>query len=141
MATEALAAIGTLLKVGDGAASEAFTTLAEVTNISGPALGLDMVDVTNHSSPNYTEEKIPTIKRLGDVTLDISYVPTQATHNATTGLINDWENRTKRNFQIVTPDSTTLAFAAYVSGFEPSYPVDGKIAASVTLSVTSITPV
>jgi len=52
--------------------------------------------------------------------------------------LKDLKNRTKRNFQLVFPDvgATTWAFAAYVTGFEPSAPVDDLLGASVTLKIT-----
>ena len=73
-----------------------------------------------------------------EVSLDINYNPTHATHDASTGLIADMVNRTVRNFQLVLPDanSTTWSFSALVTAFEPSEPIDDKLSASVTLKVT-----
>ncbi len=136
MVTQALSAFGTLLKIGDGGGPEAFTTIAEVTDIKGPGLSMDAVEVTSHDSPNAVKEKIAGLKEVGELTFSINYVPTAATHNATTGLIRDWKNRTKRNFQLVFPDTgaTTWSFAALVTNFQPTAPVDGKLAADVTLT-------
>lgn len=135
--SDALSAIGTLLKIGDGAGPEVFTTIGEVGNISGPGLSTGVIDVTNHSSPDYTQEILAGLKSAGEVTFSINYIPTHATHNATTGLIRDWKNRTKRNFQLVWPDAggTTWSFAAYVTGFQPTAPVEDKLAADVTLTI------
>ena len=130
---------GTLLKIGDGATpTETFTTIAQVLNIGGPALSQDAIDVTHHSSTGGWREFVGGLLDGGEVTFDINYDPDAATHNATTGLINDMENRTKRNFQLVFPDTgpTTWSFTALVAGFEPSAPIDDKLAASVTLKVS-----
>lgn len=132
------AGIGTLLKIGDGGSPETFTAIAEVLDITGPNLSTDTEDGTHQQSPGGFEEVVPTILRTGEVTFTIQFLPTHATHNATTGLVADWKNKTLRNFQLVfsDPASTTWAFAAYVTGFQPQSPVGGKRTADVTLKVT-----
>jgi len=132
------AAYGTLLKIGDGGSPESFTNIAEVTSITGPSLALDTYETTNHLSTGGWEEFVAGILRTGEVSFDLNYDPAGATHDAGTGLINDMENRTARNFQLVFSDtgSTTWSFTAYVTGFEPSAPVDDKLSASCTLKVT-----
>lgn len=134
------AAFGTLLKLGDGASPEVFTTIAGVTNVGGPALGLDTVEVTSHDSTDGWEEFVGGILRSGEVSLDINYDPAGVTHDATTGLIADMVARTVRNFELIFPDdvATTWDFAALVTGFEPGAPVDDKLSASVTLKVTGV---
>jgi len=138
MGTSAIPAYGTLLQLGDGGTPENFTTIAEVRDIGGPELGLDTVDVTSHDSPGAWEELIATIKRSGSVTFGINYIPTGATHDATTGLIASFAAKTRENFKLVFPDglTTTWAFAAYVVGLSPSAPVAGELSASVTLKLT-----
>jgi predicted secreted protein len=130
---------GTLLKLGDGATPvEGFTTIAEVTDIGGPALALEIADVTNHSSLEGWREKIGTLLDGGEVSLSINYQPTNATHNNTTGLVRDMRTRTKRNFQLIFTDGggTIWAFTALVTGFEPGAPIDGQLSADVSLTVT-----
>jgi len=134
-----ISAFGSLLKIGDGGnGGESFTTVAEVTEISGPALSLDTEDGTHHGSTGGWEEVIPTILRSGEVTFTIQYDPTDGTHDATTGLLKDMDDKTLRNFQLVFPDgsSTTWSFSAYVTGFEPSMPVDGKFTAACALKIS-----
>ncbi len=137
--SDALSAFGTLLKIGDGATpTENFTTIAEVKDISGPSLELATEEVTHHSSTGGWREKIGTLLSAGEVTFDLNFIPTEATHSYSTGLINDMVNRTKRNFQLVFPDAgnTTWQFTALVTKFEPDEPVEGELGASVTLEVT-----
>jgi len=135
----AISSFGTLLKIGDGGSpTETFATIAEVADISGPGLSMDTEDVTNHSSAGGWKEYIGTLLDGGEISFDINYTPTAATHNASTGLINDMENKTKRNFKLVFPDTgaTTWSFAAFVTGFEPGEPVSGKLSASVGLKIS-----
>jgi len=136
--TNAIEAFGTLLQRGDGATPESFTTIGEVSDIEGLELTTDTEDVTNHSSPGGYEEHIGTILRTNEVTFSINWIPTNATHNATTGLLLDWKNKTLRNFQIVLPDgsTTTESFSAIVTGFAMKAPVAGKLGADITLKVS-----
>lgn len=134
--TDALAGYGALLKVGDGGTVESFTTIGEVRDISGPGMSATMKEVTSHDSGGWAEQ-IPTVLKGGDVTFTVNFVPSGATHDHETGLIADWMGRVKRNYQLVWPDgATTYQFAAYVSGVEPSAPVEDEIVADVTLSIT-----
>lgn len=137
--SDAISSFGTLLKIGDGGSpTENFTTIAEVLDISGPALEQATEEVTSHSSVDGWREHVGTLLSAGEVSFDVNFVPTHATHNPSTGLIKDMTDRTKRNFQLVFPDagSTTWQFTALVTGFEPDEPVEGKLGASVTLQVT-----
>lgn len=139
MVTAAEFAQGTKLKVGDGGGPEVFTTLAEVLDISGPSLSMETVGATSHDSPSGYTEVIAGLKSGGEVTFDIQYIPSNATHKkAAGGILQDFEDRALRNFELVFPDtaSTTWSFAAFVTGFEPSSPVEDKITASLTLTIS-----
>ncbi len=125
-------AYGTLLKRGA-------TTIAQITNISGPGLSLDTEDVTSHDSTGAWEEVVATILRSGEIGVDLVYDPNAATHkNSAGGLINDMVSRTSTTFSIVFPSSPTVTwtFTAYVTGFEPSSPVDGSLTAAAKLKIT-----
>lgn len=136
--TSAVSSFGTYLKIGNGGTPESFTTIAEVLDIEGPELELDTEEVTSHSSTGGWEEFVGTILRSGEVSFEVNYVPTHATHDASTGLIADMKARTLRNFQLIFPDgsSTTWSFAAYVTGMNPSAPVSGKLGAEITLKIS-----
>lgn len=141
MATGALSSFGTLLKIGNGGSpTETFTTIAEVRDISGPAFAVGTEDVTNHDSSGWREH-IPTIIEAGQVTFDINFKGDATQGFATGSLYDDMVDKTKRNFQIVLPSGVGAtndigAFAAYVTGFELSAPVEGVLSASVTLQIT-----
>lgn len=79
---------------------------------------------------------VPTLKDGGEISMELSFVPGNATQSGTAGVLLDQKNKTLRNFKITWPDATVLAFPAYVTSFKPSAPVDGKLAASVTLKLT-----
>ena len=116
------------------------TEVAQVTNISGLSISLDTVDVSEHDGDGW-EEHVATILRSGTVTLDIVYDPNDATHkNANGGLLYDMTQRVAGTWNLVFPTTPTkyFAFAAYVTGFTPSAPVDGALTASVTLKPTGL---
>jgi len=123
-------------------AGVALTTVAQVTNVSGPSLTLDSEDVTCHDSTSAFEEVVGTILRGGEMTLDIVYDPADDTHDATagSGLLSRLEGRALTNFSLIFPDtgSTTWAFDGYVSGFEDSAAVDGALTASVTVKLDGV---
>ncbi|MFO7537618.1 MAG: phage tail tube protein [Chloroflexota bacterium] len=133
--SDALAAFGTFLKIGDGAGTEVFTTIAEVRDIKGPNITLNTADVTNHDSQGW-KEIIGTIIDAGEVTFGINFQPTEATHDDSTGLLSDLLGRVKRNFQLVFPDTTTWTFTALVTNFNPDEPVQNELTADVTLELT-----
>lgn len=137
MATSAISAFGTLLKIGDGATSEAFTTIAEVRDISGPGFELGTTEVTAHDGDGW-REFVATLLDGGEISFDINFGPAEATHDYDGGLLQDMVNKTRRNFQLVFPDTatTTWTLPAFVTNFAPNEPVDGELSASVTLKVT-----
>lgn len=132
-----ISGFGTLLKRGDGATMEAFTTIAEVRNIEGPSPEGESVDITNHDSENQGREKKAGPLDPGENTFEMNFLPGTAGHKA---LISDMVNRTERNFQIVYPDSggTTWPFTAIVQGVSPTAPIDDALVAEVTLELTKV---
>lgn len=136
--TSAISSFGTLLKKGDGGSPESFTTIAELLDIEGPDLAMDTEKVTSHSSTDGWAEYIATILDGGEVKFEVNYVPTSATHNASTGLIKDMTARTKRNFTLVFPDSgnTTWAFTGLVTSVKPKAVVNGALRGEFKLRIT-----
>lgn len=80
-----IAGFGAELLLSDGAAAPSYNLVANVTNIGGPSLALDVEDVTSHESTGGWEEVIATILRTGEVTLDINYDPASPMHKVGTG--------------------------------------------------------
>lgn len=114
--------------------TEIFTSIEGVKNISGPSLSMETIDVTNHTSGSSYRQIVPSFKSAGDVSFDVIYDPALEQHE---GLLSDFENRIRRNFQIVLPDAGLMQydFAAYVSGGEIQAPIDNAIMIAFKLSV------
>ncbi|MGW2260272.1 phage tail tube protein [Streptomyces sp. NPDC001780] len=124
---------GVKLKRGDGAATEVFTEIADITNLGGPGLSRETVDVTSHGSPDAWMEFVGGLKDAGEVSVDINYQP--AKHDL---LVDDFDDEEPRSYQIVFPDeaATTWTIKALLTGFEPEAPYDDKLSASLTLKVS-----
>lgn len=139
MASQAIFAQGTLLKIGDGAMSEAFTTIAEVKSIDGPQFDTDDIDVTTHDTSDAFHEYIAGLKEGGELGFAINFVPSHATHSLATGLLGRYmEDGDKRhNFQVVFPDATTWLIPGYVKSFGINAPVDDVLSADVSIKVSS----
>jgi Lambda phage tail tube protein, TTP len=136
-ASQAISGFGAALKIGDGGGSEVFTTVAEVRQITGPALALTTFDVTHMASPGAVMERAAGLLDPGQVTFEVNWLPSDATQSATAGLLRDLNNRTRRNFKIVWPNAatTTASFPAYVTAFNPTAPLNDALRNNFTLQL------
>jgi len=129
-------AFGTRFKRGDGAMSEQFTAIANVTNISGPDRQRETIDVTAHDSPDAWMEFIGSLKNGGEVSIDLNYDPREGTHD----LDDDFDDSEPRNYQIVlfpdTADEYTWDFAGVMTGLSDEFPYDDKMARTATFQIS-----
>ncbi|HZX38445.1 MAG TPA: phage tail tube protein [Streptomyces sp.] len=128
-----LDAFGTQLQRGDGATpTETFSPIANVTDITPPALERETLDVTAHDSPEAWREFTGGLKDGGEVELELNYDPRE--HD---GLVSDLSDATPRNYKVVWPGTLgNWAFKAVMTNFEPEAPHDDKLAASATFKVS-----
>lgn len=127
-----LDAFGTQLQRGDGEASETFTAIANITEISPPAIERETLDVTAHDSPDAWREFLGGLKDGGEVSTDVNYDPRE--HDT---LTEDFEDTDPRNYKIVWPGTLgSVDFTAILTGFEPGAPHDDKLSASLTWKVS-----
>jgi predicted secreted protein len=136
--SNAISAKGTLLKVSDGASPPVYNTIAEIRSLSGPTFQADVLDATVHNTPSAWRQFISGLLDGGEISMDINFIPTDATHEAaSTGLLYLFQNRVQRNFQLVFPDTgnTTWTIPGIVTGFEMSADPADILSASVTIKV------
>jgi hypothetical protein len=114
MTTKATSTRGIKLQRGDGAGSETFTTIAEVTNIKGPSEKAPQLDATSFDST--AMEYIAGLVDAGDLTFDVNFVASDVQQQ---GLRTDMRAGTKRNFKLILADHittpTTVTFAAIIT--------------------------
>lgn len=115
--------------------------IAQITGYTGPQISCSKLDTTDLSSTAKTF--IPSLRDSGDVSLDIVFgSEATALHSA---LRSDLETRTKRVYDIVLTDQTTVAgsqpsafyFDGYVTNFSLSGSIDNIVKGSVTLAISS----
>jgi hypothetical protein len=126
MATLATAATGTIVKI-------ATATIPELRNASEIGMTFAMAEVTAHDGNGWSSS-IPTLKRGSPITLDINWVPGNATHIA---LLTAAQNRTSTAFSVIYPTAgnPTWTFNAFVGTFTvPSVPVDGALPLRVIIT-------
>ena len=129
-------AFGTLFQRGDGAPSEVFTTIANVTSIGGPQRSRETLDVTAHDSPGGWMEFLGSVKDGGEISVDINYDPANLTHD----LDDDFDDSEPRNYRIVllpgTDDEHTWSLSGILTGLEDEFPYDDKMGRSMTIKVS-----
>ena len=127
------AGFGAQLKRGDGGGSEVFTLIPSVSNLDGMKMDSNLIDVSTLDSTD--EEYIYGLGKPGTLSFDIIWDPQNAQHK---GLMNDYVNKTTRNFQIVWPDagSTLNSFAALVKSFGPKAAPKAALTMSVELQLS-----
>lgn len=134
MSSNALEAQGMLIKIGNGASPEVFSTIKEIKTFSGPSGSAAVIDVTDLSS--LAKEKRMGLADEGQLSFTINYIPSDTQHAL---LRTKRASREETNFRMVFTDdspSTTWTFGAFVTGFAVSGAVDGVVEANVTLEIT-----
>lgn len=127
---------GTVIKGKLG--TNTFSNLAAVRSVTGPGLTRDVIDVTAHDTSNGYRTFVSGLRDGGEITFDIIYDPAETTHDATNGLIQQYETDTADSWSLVFPDNATTNwnFDGFVTGFEPTEPIDDALTAAVTIKVT-----
>jgi len=132
-------AYGAKIKLGDGAGSETFAEIAEVIDITPPAMSRDAIQVTNQQSTSGWHEKIPGWRDGSEVTFNCNWLPTDTTHDNVTGMLETFNDDVLHNWQILLPDGVTLiSFAGFLTGFEPDLPLEEQGQLSLTLTVSGV---
>jgi len=122
------AGYGTILTI-------AATPVAELTNISGPGISVDTIDVTTHDSADAFREFVAGLIDGGEISMEGNLTTTVAANVILTALVA----RAAVAFTIVLPTTgadMTWSGSAIVTGFENSAPHDGKLGFSASMKIT-----
>lgn len=133
---QALSAYGTILQVADESGN--FMNIAELRTVSGPNMSAEVTDVTVHNCDSPFRQFISTLIDPGELSFEINWIPTETTHDASSGLVAMMVNRDRRNFRILWPDdaATAWTFPGVVTNFAPTASPADPLMASVTVKVT-----
>src|SRR5262245_53192419 len=126
-ASQAVASYGATITI-DG------TDIEEIGDITGLELSTDLDEVTHHGSPDGVEERIATIKRLGDVSFPMNAVPGATGQQA---LFAAWEDRSQDNYILTYTSGIVASFVGMVTRFALGAPVAGHDSVEVTITPKS----
>jgi hypothetical protein len=140
MASSAFWAAGSLLQAGDGAGSEVFTSIAEITKLTPPNLSRDDIDVTHTLSSNGYREFIGGWRDGGEVSMEANWLPTGATQSYTSpglhGLFNAKDVPHNWKILVGTGPLITIAFTGFITAFEPDLDIENQGKLSVTIKIS-----
>lgn len=132
MATEADIGYGGSVEVSTTTGGTPTTLLGEVTNITPPNESVDVIDVTHMASPSRYREFIQGLIDPGEFSCEVNWVAGGATDD----FVISWRTSGEtRNVRITTNNGTTYTFPAFVTGWTPQMPVDGKMSATLSCKV------
>lgn len=134
MSVNALTSHGTLVARAPAATPTSFTTIAELGDIMPPGLSRNEFDATTQ------QEDIDSyafgVLRRTPITFPLNFIPTDATQDHITGLQKSIIASTIDGWRITFPDGTVWVASGKVTKFDPKAPVDGKLAADVTVRLS-----
>lgn len=140
-ASVAKSGFGTLIEKSDGGSPAVYTPIAEVYNIKAPSLSRDTIDVTHHESTAGWREFIGGLPNAGEVTLDVNFLPANATQTAqTTNLSSSSPFNTYRIVFSDLADTRTVTADAATDRFTTATNHSWNTAQPVQFSTTGTLP-
>lgn len=130
MASTAIKAQTATIGKGDGASPEVFTTVANITSITGPNLEATDIDVTDLSST--AREYLSGLEDSGSVDLEGHYDQTNTQHQE---MRDNVGSDTAVNYKITLSDAETITFSARVMAFSVGQSVDEAVSVSMRLKI------
>jgi len=119
-------------------------TVAQITNITGPGISTDAIDVTAHDSASATREFLAGLVDGGEVTFEMVFDAEASASGGGASGLNIVEakaqDRTLNTWEVVANTTTDYyrRFSAIVTSFSMQNPVDGAITASATLKLSGV---
>lgn len=136
--SDGMNAYGTQLQRGEpGDTETTYTAVANVTNVSGPAIERETIETTVHRPRTDPKAGWRTflggLKDAGEVSLDVNY--TAEGHNA---MLQDFEDSEPRPYRLVLPDPDRTAWELelILTGFECEFPYDDKASGTITFKAS-----
>ena len=130
MASTAISGVGTLFRRWSGAA---WVNIAEVTNITGPGMTRETIDVTSLDSTGGYREYIAGFRDGGTINLSMNF--TRDTYDT---MKDDFEDDDAQQYEILLPDteSTSFEFEGLVTELPLTIPTGDKVSVDVVIKIT-----
>lgn len=134
--TLAISAHGTTLARAKAATPTVFANIAEVVDVTPPEFMRNEFDATTQDKN--IDAWILGVLRRNAFTIAINYLPSDTTQDHITGLLQAiiTEPPPVDGYKITFPDGTVWVASGQCKAFQPTAPVDGKLAATVTVRLT-----
>jgi predicted secreted protein len=126
MASLAVSGVGSQFLKGSAA-------LAEITNITGPSMTRDFIDVTSLDSEDGYREFITGFRDAGTISLNMNF-----TEDSYAVIKLDFESPVAQTYSVILGnlENTTFTFQGLVTECPLTIPVDDKISVDVTIKIT-----
>lgn len=137
MSSNAISGIGTVFSRWNSLTST-WDTIAEVTNITGPGMSRETIDVTSFDSSGGYREFIAGLRDGGDISFNMNF--TAAGYQT---MKDDFESDTRQDYSIQLPDTdnTTFELEGLVTELPLDIPLDDKISCDVTIKISGETTI
>ena len=132
--SDAISAHGTLV-ARQVAGTGAFTDVAELRDITPPALTRNQIETTNQNDDD--DSYVVGIRRRGDLTFNLGFLPSGAAHGISSGLMKSWEDGQLDGWRVTFPDGGVWIFSGYITNIAPTAPVDDGLTADVSIRPTN----
>ena len=128
---------GTILSLSDTASPLSYSAIGQVRSISGPTVKPKIVEITTHDTPGFWSRKLAVLIDAGDISFEVNFDKSDATHSFTTGMWNQLVGLIKSGLRMVFPNTAgTLTFPGYLGQHEFNVPVDNVLSAKIQIAIT-----
>lgn len=132
--TEAMLGYDTGYEIWDSTlTTPAYVPVAEVTAVTPGSATADRVEATHMKSPGRRREYIAGLIDSGEASFEINWVPGGPSDELLRRVFEDGETVKHR---ITFPNGARVAYDAQITGYEKDVPVDDKMTATITVSVS-----
>jgi len=137
--SDAVVSLGTFFEI-DIAQTGDWLVVAEVKTIGGPSTDKQIHDVTHLLSPNYWREFLGGLKDSGNLTLNVNWITTDASHevvwDAFDKLPTAGDPQAKQNFRLTYSTGEAQEFEGYVQNISPNADREAPYEATITVKIT-----
>ena len=129
-----ISALGTKFKMSTASSFAAGDEVGDLTNISGPTMSAEEIDVSSHDTTGDYREFASGFLDAGEMSLEGNLREDGGAED----LVDAFNDRKVRNFEVIFPTTGNLtwSFAGHVTGVETAAPYDDKASFSATVRIT-----
>jgi len=119
------------------------TKVAEIQDIDGPSMSKDTIEVTHNDGTvgDGYRQFLAGWRDGGEVGITANWIPVDATHDGTGGLLQIFESDALQAFKIVTPDdgssgTVTISFNGILTDHNISLPLEEQAQLECTIKIS-----